>query len=479
MGLKEKTIKSLGWSFGARIFRQGVSFVITVILARLLTPDDFGLVGMVTVFTGFATIFGELGLSAALIQKQDIDDNHYSSAFWLNIASGILLTLILIGLSPFIAKFYNKPQLQPIIAVLSLNYIISSLSIVQGAIYKKEMNFKILSLSESISVVVSGVVGISLALRGYGVWSLVFQMTTFTFVNTIFLWFFSSWKPKFVFSLEAIKDIFNFSANVTGFNIVNYFARNMDYLLIGKFLGSEALGFYTLAYKLMMYPLQNITRVISSIMFPAFSSIQNDLKKVRNVYLKMIKAISLITFPMMFGLFAVAPEFINIVYGPKWEPVVLLIRILCVCGMVQSITSPVGNIILSQGKSGLYLKLGILGSIIVVPAVVLGLKWGIWGVALFYTLENFLWSLYIIHISNSLIKLYTRHFYKNLIESILMSSIMLITILIFKQMFHINHPMMLMINITCGIMVYLGLLFIFKELYFQSNRIIVDLLKTK
>ena len=457
--LKERTIKNLTWSFGTRFFQQITQFAITAILARLLSPDIFGLLGMVTVFTGFATIFGELGISAALIQKEECSDKHYSTAFFLNVGSGILLSIFFILLSPLIANFYNKPQLKLIVTVLSVNFVITSFSIVQKAIYQKMMNFKILTLAESLSVVASGIVGITLALRGYGVWSLVFQMITLTFVTTLLLWIFSPLRFKFAFSKQALKDIINFSMNVTGFNLINYFARNVDYLLIGKFLGTEALGYYTLAYKLMLYPLQNISSVISRVMFPAFSYIQHDLEKVRKNYLKMIKAISLVTFPAMLGLIAICPEFVYVIFGPKWENSIILIRILSICGMFQSIGTTVGVIILSLGKSELQLKLQILGTFIVTIVILLGMRWGVTGVALFYTIQSIIWVHFTFFITCKIINLDYIVFLHNLKYQYIYSIIMFGAMLIFKDIFVLSDIYMLISLIMIGILVYFPLLF--------------------
>lgn len=199
-----------------------------MILARLLSPDDFGLLAMATVFVNFAMIFGEMGISSALIQKQDTHDRHYYSAFWLNVVTGAFLTLIFISLSPFIAWFYKKPQLQPILMVISINFFISSFVVIQQMFLTKEMDFKRLAVRDILAVVVAGGIGIYLAYHGFGVWSLVCQSITFTLLNAILLWIVSPWRPKFSFAMQDIKDIFNFSANLTGFNIVNYFARNID-----------------------------------------------------------------------------------------------------------------------------------------------------------------------------------------------------------------------------------------------------------
>ena len=405
MSLKQKTIKGLFWSGASQAGKQISQIVVTAILARLLSPNDFGLLAMAAVFINFGMIFSEMGISSALIQKQDTHDRHFYSAFWLNVVVGAVLTLIFIAVSPLIAWFYKKPELLIILIVISVNYFISSFVVIQQTILTKEMDFKSLAIRDIIAVVLSGGIGIFMAYYGFGVWSLVFQSVTFTLFNAILLWFLSPWRPKYQFAKSDIKDIFGFSANMTGFNIVNYFARNIDQLLIGKILGAQALGYYSLAYKLMLYPLQNISWVIGKVMYPAYAKIQNELEKVKSAYLKMIKAVSLVSFPLMFWLFAAAPEFIIVLLGPQWKEIIILLRIFCLCGMVQSINTTVGNIILSQGKAGLQLRLGALGALCAAASVILGIKWGIIGIAISYTLEQIIWAVYVQNITNSMIKL--------------------------------------------------------------------------
>jgi PST family polysaccharide transporter len=415
--LKQKTLSGLKWSTVAQIGKQIGQFVIVAILARLLSPDDFGLLGMITVFTGFAMIFGELGVGAAIIQKQDVTDELLSSAFWVNVASGVLLSLLFVGLAPVIAWFYNKPELYLLVTVISLNFILISFTTIQQTILQKKMDFKPLMVRDIASVVGGGVVGIVCAFNGIGVWSLVFQTLSTTVINGVLLWIYSSWRPKFVFSWLHIKSIIGFSANVTGFQTVNYFARNVDYLLVGKFLGAEALGFYTLAYKLMLTPLQNISGVISRVMFPAFSEIQHDHSKVRHNYQKVIRAISTITFPLMLGLFLMADEVVYLVYGPQWEPSILAVKILCFCGLLQSINTTVGIIYNSQGRADIPFKFSLfLTGPSVVIAVLLGLNYGFVGVALFYTIRSYILAIPSHYLANRIIKLSWREFLSPLVE---------------------------------------------------------------
>ncbi|MFA5499529.1 MAG: MOP flippase family protein [Candidatus Omnitrophota bacterium] len=469
MSLKQKTIKGLFWSGASQAGKQVSQFIITAILARLLSPNDFGLLAMATVFINFGMIFSEMGISSALIQKQDTLDRHYYSAFWLNIAVGIVLTLISIAASPLVAGFYKKPELQIILAVISINYFISSFVVIQQTILTKEMDFKSLAIRDIIAIVLSGGIGIYMAFHGFGVWSLVIQSVTFTLFNAILLWALSSWRPKYQFAKSDIKDIFGFSANLTGFNIINYFARNIDQLLIGKFLGAQALGYYSLAYKLMLYPLQNIAWVISKVMFPAFSKIQDSLEKVRRTYLKTVKAIALIAFPVMLGLFAVAPEFVNVVFGNKWSEAIPTIRILCICGLFQSIGTTVGMIYLSMGRAGLQLKLQFLGTILVIVCVLIGMRWGINGVALFYTLQSVIWIIINLHIVSKLTGFGLGELFSNLKTPVLISVCAILPFIIFRNIILLPQLSQLIFFVFCWVASYMAMLLITKEIAFKNR----------
>jgi len=466
--LREKTITGLTWSGFSQGIKQVSQFIITALLARLLSPDDFGLLGMATVFTGFVSIFSEMGVSGALVQNQNADDRHYSSAFWLNIVVGIFLTLGFISLAPLVAGFYQKEQLQPILAALSLNFFLSAFTIIQQAILSKQMDFKSLAICEVTGVIVGGLVGIGFAFSGAGVWSLVYQSLTFNLVNSILLWFFSSWRPKFTFSMAAIKDIFSFSANITAFQIVNYFARNVDYLLIGKFLGTHWLGLYTLAFKLMMVPLQNISWVLAKVMFPALSKIQDDLPKVGEVYIKMLQLISVVTFPLMLILFIVAPQFIHVVYGEQWYPVIDLIRIFCFCGMMQSVATTVGTIFQALGRADVQFKMGLLGAAISTLAVIIGLNWGIYGVAVAYTIFALIWSQYTFTVTMNLLKMPYRKLYTALSMRFLMCVPMVVMCLLVQSAI-LPERMLVNLVVTCvvAVVVYAATLVACKQVKLQ------------
>ncbi len=469
MSLRKKTISGLIWSGISQGGKQVSQFVITAILARLLVPSDFGMVSMATVFTGFVAIFSEMGVSSALIQKQDAEEKHYSSAFWMNVLVGFILTLGFILIAPLIALFYHKPELKPILMVLSLNFFLSSFTIIQQAILTKDMDFKSLMIRDILAVVIAGAVGIVCAYFGYGVWSLVFQLLVFTVTNNVLLWGCSKWRPKLIFNKAAIMDLFHFSSHMTGFQIVNYFARNLDSLLIGRFLGSQSLGYYALAYKLMMFPLQNFTWVVTKVMFPAFSKIQSEFEKVRKNYLKMLKIVALVSFPIMAYIFIIAPDLVHLVYGARWEPAIPLVQIFCFCGMVQSIGSLGGVIYLAKGRSDVQLKMIIVSTLLLGVVLFTAVNYGIKAVAIAYTVYYAIWTNVSLVVVAKLISLDLFRIYKAIFTPIILSLALFVLLLTVSS--HIAFQPLLRI-IVLGVLsavIYGVSIFAFKQVIFLGN----------
>ncbi len=271
--LKHQAASGVKWTTVSQVGRQVVQILTTIILARLLPPADFGLIGMAAIIIGFIDIFKDMGTGAAVIQKKDLSSLMLSSIFWVNVAFGILAMVVLLLVAPLVGVFYHEPEVVPILRVLSLSFFISGLSILQQSLLERSMNFNFLAKLEIGATICGAVIGILLAFVGAGVWSLVFQSITTVIVTTMFLWILSSWRPELKFSWEQIILISRFSVNLVGFNIFNYFARNMDYLLIGRFLGAQELGYYTLAYRILLFPIQSISNVIRRVMLPIYSRI--------------------------------------------------------------------------------------------------------------------------------------------------------------------------------------------------------------
>jgi O-antigen/teichoic acid export membrane protein len=389
VGLRARTFYGLGWSGTAQVFRQLLQFATSVVLARLLSPQEFGLIGMIVVFTGFASLFTDLGLGAAIVQKLDLEERHLSSAFWVSIAVGLLLTGLTVAVAPLMARFYDEPDLEPFTRVIAFNFLVGSVNVVQNALLLKNMDFRLLFQIEIVATGLAGLAAIGMAFMGFGVWSLVVQSLLITAISVGMMWWLSAWRPTMAVDIRALKELLGFSSNLLGFNVLNYWVRNLDNFLIGKFIGPSGLGIYTRAYSLMLLPITQVTSVVSRVMFPALSAIQKDVERVRHAYLRSTQAIALVTFPMMIGLLVVAEPFVLVVYGEMWSEVIPILRVFCLIGMGQSIGTTVGWIYTSQGRADLMLKWGIFSAVVYAISFIIGLRWGVMGVAVAYGISGY------------------------------------------------------------------------------------------
>lgn len=455
--LQKSAVSGVKWSSISQVGRQGMQLLTTVILARLLSPSDFGLVGMAMVVIGFVTIFKDLGTSAALIQRKELSEELLSGIFWVNVTFGLLATVVLALIAPVAANFYHEPRIIPILGLLSLTFFISGLSILQQAILEREMAFDKLAKVELFAIASGSVVGIGTALLGAGVWSLVYQTIVVAVVTTILLWISSKWRPKIIFHWAEVKSISSYSLNLTGFQTFNYFSRNADYLLIGRYLGTQDLGYYTLAYRIMLYPLQSISSVLGRVMFPVFSQMQVDDERFRRAYLKVTGTIALVTLPMMLGLWVIAEPFVITVFGMQWKPVITLLIVLAPVGMVQSIGSTVGTIYQAKGRTDWMFRWGVAAGILVVIAFVIGLQWGIIGVALAYTVTSLILTYPNFAIPFKLINLPMKHLWQALWRPFLCSLIMLMILFGLKTVLpeNLSNGMELGISVFIGVITYL------------------------
>ena len=384
--LKQRTVTGLLWSAGANVGQQFLTFTVTAVLARLLVPADFGLVATVAVFTNFASLFIDFGLGAALVQRTTLTERHRSSAFWMNVAAGLALTVLVAALAPALARFFDEPRLVDLTLVLSLNFVVASLGIVQSALLQRSMNFRRGGLIEITAILIGGSVAIAMAVAGYGVWSLVAQVIASSAGRTTLLWATSDWRPHRLVDPDAMRELWRFSGNLAGFTAVNYWARSADNFLIGKFVGAAGLGIYSRAYNLMLLPITQISTVTARVMFPALSRIQQDTPRVKRAYLRAIGIIGLLGFPLTAGLFVVARPFILTLYGSKWTDSITVLQILCVAGLMQPVVVTVGWIYQSQGRTDWLMRWGLATSALIVSAFAIGIHWGVEGVAVAYAI---------------------------------------------------------------------------------------------
>jgi O-antigen/teichoic acid export membrane protein len=409
MTLETRTVRSIGWSATSQVAQLLMGMLISVILARLLTPSDFGLIAMVLVFSNFVAIFSGFGLTSAIVQKKEVSDEALSSTFWINVGLGALLTLALAASAPLIAGFYSQPRLAPLIVFISTSFFIASLGNVQNGLLTRRMNFKAIAITGVCATGFSGPIAIFLAFSGYGVWSLAWYTVLNASFYVLFLSIYARWLPHFLVGLQHVKGLMGFGANLTGWSFVNYFAGNMDNLLVGRFLGSAALGFYNLSYNLLVFPTSNVSGVVGRVMFPALSKIQHDKQLVREAYVKANRYIGAVTFPLMIWVLVTAPQLVRVVYGPKWIPVIPLIQIFALAGLAQSIGTNVQWIFLSQGRTDTMFKLSIVTTVIVVISFFVGLRGGVEGVAIAYTVAIYLTAYPVFVIAFRLIDMKVRY----------------------------------------------------------------------
>ncbi len=358
MELRQQAILGVKWAALAQGGKLAAQLITTGVLAHLLAPNAFGVVSMATVVTGFVLLLKDMGTYAAIIQKTELSTDLVSSVYWFNVALGCLITGALYLAAPIVASFYHEPTVAPVLRLLSFSFVLSSVSSIQQALLEKKMAFNQLAKIDLAATIGGSAVGIVAAFRGYGAMSLVYQTLFSTVATTILLWVVSDWKPQFFFSPSRINQLRSYSLPLSGFNILNYFIRNADNLLVGKYLGAAPLGDYSLAYRLLLFPISNVSGVVGRVMFPVYSRLQDDDTAFRRYYLKVAETISFVTFPMMLGFAVVAKPFVSVFAGAQWHDVVPLLWVLAPLGMMQSVGTTVGSIYNAKGTYRYSIQVG-------------------------------------------------------------------------------------------------------------------------
>lgn len=358
------------------------------VLSRLLVPADYGLMAMALVVTNLAMLIRDMGTAAALIHTSKLTDATVSTVFWFNIGIGLSLALLLLLGAPLIAMSMRAPQLMQVLCALAIVFPIGSVGAVHQALMERESRFKQLAFVEISAAIAGLIVAISTALMGWGVYSLVMQSITMAALSAVQLWGRSNWRPHWLWSSAELAGLWAFSGNLSAFNFINYFSRNVDSMIIGRFLGPGLLGFYSLAYRVMLFPLQTMTMVASRALFPVLSRKQDNLPEMAALYLKSVAVIAYITAPLMVGLFVLREPFVAAVFGPKWRLTADVIAWLAPVGFIQSINSTTGVVFMARGRTDLMLRMGILGAMLMVSAFFIGVRWGVVGVAASYFVAN-------------------------------------------------------------------------------------------
>lgn len=386
--IKQQAARGVLWSAVGTWGQQLGTFLVFAILARLLSPAAFGLVALATVFTAFTKILAEQGLVDAVVQRPQIDARDLDTAFWANLAVSVLFAGILAAVSPAVAAALEQPRLGPVLAALSFGIVFAGFSGVQRAILTRDLAFSSLTLRTLIAVTVGAVAGVTAAVLGAGVWSLVVLNLSTEAAGAVTLWAVSDWRPGFRFSFVRLRSLTSFGLNIVGFKILNFLNRRSDDLLIGYYLGAVPLGYYTIAKKLVLVMLTVTTHIVGTVAFPVFSKIQGDADAIRRGYYKAIRLTSILAFPAFIGLAAAAPELIGLLFGAKWAPSVPVMRIFAITGLIQSVLFVPGIGMKALGKPSWRLAITTLITAANLIVFFVTVQWGIVAVAAGFALVN-------------------------------------------------------------------------------------------
>jgi len=376
----------------ATITSQALRFLIsisgTVVLARLLTPTDYGLIGMAAAITGIVAIFKDLGLDAVTIQREHITEAQLSTLFWINAATGMLLALITIGIAPAVAWFYGESSLTPIAAMSGLAFLLGGIVVQHEALLRRQMQFARLASVDVGAMLVGYATGIALAWSGAGYWALVFSQLAQGLMRTAALWLSVEWRPRFAAGFSGMRSMLTFGGHLTGFTLINYFARNLDNILIGRQWGAYQLGLYSRAYQLLTLPIDQIGNPITAVAVPALSRLANSLDRYRVAYLRILEKMAMLTMPLMALLIMTSDSIVNLLLGPQWSDVSTIFAFLGIAGIVQPVASTAGWLFITQGRADDMFRWGLIGGTLTITAILLGLPWGATGVAASYSVTT-------------------------------------------------------------------------------------------
>jgi PST family polysaccharide transporter len=378
---KKKTVKGLRWGVIDQMVNMVVLQLTMVLLMRLLGPEEFGIIGMTNVFFNLANIVVVFGIPAFIIQRERINNSILSTCFWLNLAIGICIAILMYSVAPAVGMFYREPQVVDILALMSLFFIVESFSFVQRAMLNRDLNLKDLFKARFISMVLSSIIAIYWAMESPTVWALVARIGFYKLLFTLMTMYYNSWWPKFTFDKSLVSSILNFTLPLLGSNSLTLFVRNVDIAIVGRFFGTADTGIYSRSYSILNLPVSNISRAINRVMMASFSKIQSDKNRIIDTFLKVNKTTAFITFPLMTILCVFAPYFVLGIFGPEWKPMIPLMRIMSLGGIVFSVAALIPNIFIVLNKTKIHFYNTIITSGLTILGIVVGAFYGIIGVA--------------------------------------------------------------------------------------------------
>ncbi len=458
MSLKEKAVKGIKWTALATVVGAVVQILKIAILARFLSAEDFGLMALASVVIGFMQVFADGGLSNAIIYKQEINHKQLSSLYWFNILIGFLLFLIILLITPVFSNFYNEKELNIIIPLVGLSILLQSFSFQYKALFEKDLLFNTIAKIEILSKVVSLLVAVFLAYKGFGVYALVYSLIVMVLIETVFLVIkgLSLHKPSLIFSLKEISYFIKFGLFQLGERITNYFSSQLDVLLIGKLLGTEAVGIYNVVKQLVMRPAYLINPIVTRITFPVMSKLQDDIQKLKEIYLKTIRYVSSVNFPIYTGMIVLAPWIVPVLLGEEWTKAVTVFQLLSVYYMFRAVGNPVGSLILARGRPDIEFYWNILMLFYIPIWIIAGSFFGLEGVALGLAVSHILlvfidWLFLVKKMCYASFLEYHKEVILPLFISVITGMLMYVFFIL------ISHPINIILSITVGVITYIFL----------------------
>jgi O-antigen/teichoic acid export membrane protein len=379
MSLKKQALSGVIWTFLQQFGIQSITFVVSLVLTRLLLPSEFGLIGMITIFVALGRTLIDSGLSQSLIRSENPNQSDYSTVFYFNLFGSLVLYIIILLVAPYIADFYNQEVLKNIIRLYCLTFLINAFGTIQTTILTKQLKFKAQMMITIPSLILGSFTGITMAYMGYGVWSLVWSAIVQSFSNTLLLWFWSSWRPALVFDWARFNYHFHFGYKLTFSSVLDTVFNNIYSIIIGKFFAPTQVGFFTRADSLKQFPVNIIGKILNKVTFPLFASIQNDDVRLKNVYKKIMQMVVFLVAPLLVFAAVLAEPLFRFLFTEKWLPAVPYFQILCLNGILHPIHSYNLNVLKVKGRSDLFLKLEVLKKIILLVVILVSFHFGIFG----------------------------------------------------------------------------------------------------
>lgn len=375
-----RIINATSWALFGQFLKLSLRLAVNLILARLLSPKEFGIVGMVSVIITLLTALGELGLFSSIIQRKDINQKDLSSVFWLNVILGFIITAGLFFATPLIVKFYHEEALMNVVKVMSLNFLLNSFMITHNAILTKELHFKRIEMYSLVSVLVSSLASVVLAYQGFGVWALVFGQNINYFINAVLIWTYEKWRPSFLISKVSLEKLLSFGLRIFSSAVLNTFLGNVDSLIIGRYFSSVSLGLYSYSQTLINIPTITFSSAFVRVLFPVMSEHQDDNERLRITYKKALNLVNIIIIPVMGSIYVFAHPLVTIIINPAWTDIIPYIRLFSVIAVLYPISAINLNILMAKGFADKFLKLEIIKKVLYVAGILFGLYWGVLGI---------------------------------------------------------------------------------------------------